>query len=227
MIEERHLAVRKSARYFLAGTAQEPIRDVWIVCHGYGQLAAEFIRDFEPLRAPGRLVVAPEGLSRFYFEGGFHGPDSKVGATWMTREDRLAEIDDYVAYLDALHDEVFARADRAATTFTVLGFSQGTATVSRWATRGKVKPDRLVLWGGLLPPDLDLAAAHDALARLEIVLVAGRRDRFVDGEKLSEQLAALGRVGIAARAFRHPGGHRLNAEVLSDLARGGTRDGAR
>jgi hypothetical protein len=56
--------------------------------------------------------VAPEGLSRFYFEGGFHGPGSKVGATWMTREDRLAKIEDYVGYLDALHDAVFARAVR-------------------------------------------------------------------------------------------------------------------
>jgi predicted esterase len=226
MIQERHLRVSRSARYFVAGDEDGAIRDVWIACHGYGQLAGEFIRDFEPLRAPGRLIVAPEGLSRFYFEGGFHGPDSKVGATWMTREDRLAEIEDYVTYLDALHDEVFRSADRAAATLTILGFSQGTATVSRWATRGKVKPDRLVLWGGLLPPDLDLAASRDKLASVELVLIAGRRDRFVDAEKLSEQLAALGRVAIAARAVRHPGGHRLNAEVLSDLARGGTRDGA-
>ena len=220
MVQEHHLRVSRTARYYVMGNPRGAIRDVWIVCHGYGQLAAEFIRDFEPLRAPGRLVVAPEGLSRFYFESGFHGPGSKVGATWMTREDRLAEIEDYVAYLDALHDEVFARVPRAAATLTVLGFSQGTATVSRWVTRGKVKPDRLVLWGGLLPPDLDLAAAHDKLARLELVLVAGRRDRFVDGEKLSAQLAALGRVGIAVRAVRHPGGHRLSAEVLSDLTRG-------
>jgi predicted esterase len=221
MIHEHHLRVTRTARYYVLGNLRGAIRDVWIACHGYGQLAAEFIRDLEPLRTPGRLVVAPEGLSRFYFEGGFHGPDSKVGATWMTREDRLAEIEDYVAYLDAVHDEVFTQADRKATKLTVLGFSQGTATVSRWATRGKVKPDRLVLWGGLLPPDVDLATARAPLGRLELVLVAGRRDRFVNAEKLSEQLAALSRVGIAARAVRHPGGHRLNAEVLTELARGG------
>jgi predicted esterase len=163
--------------------------------------------------------VAPEGLSRFYLEGGSHGPDSKVGATWMTREDRLAEIEDYVAYLDALHDAVFARVDRTAATLTVLGFSQGTATVSRWVAGGTTRPDRLVLWGGLLPPDLDLAAAREALARLELVLVAGRRDRFVGEEKLSAQVAALEHVGITARTVRHPGGHRLNADVLRNLAR--------
>jgi predicted esterase len=218
MIEQRHLSVRKTARYYLDGALDGAVRDVWIACHGYGQLAAEFLRDLEPLRRAGRVVVAPEALSRFYFEGGFHGPDSKVGATWMTREDRLAEIEDYVAYLDALHGAVFARVDRKAVPLTVLGFSQGTATVSRWVAQGKVRPDRLILWGGLLPPDLDLDAARQALKRIEVVLVVGRRDRFVDAEKLSAQVAALERLGITARAVRHPGGHRIKAEVLAELA---------
>jgi predicted esterase len=218
MIEQRHLSVRKTARYYLDGALDGAVRDVWIACHGYGQLAAEFLRDLEPLRRAGRVVVAPEALSRFYFEGGFHGPDSKVGATWMTREDRLAEIEDYVAYLDALHGAVFARVDRKAVPLTVLGFSQGTATVSRWVAQGKVRPDRLILWGGLLPPDLDLDAARQALKRIEVVLVVGRRDRFVDAEKLSAQVAALERLGIKARTVRHPGGHRIKAEVLAELA---------
>ena len=220
MITEHHLSVRRTARYFMLGSLSASTTDVWIACHGYGQLAAEFLADCASLRAKGRAIVAPEGLSRFYFEGGFHGPDSKVGATWMTREDRLAEIEDYVAYLDALHDEVFARVDRKAARLSVLGFSQGTATVSRWVAAGRVKPDRVILWGGLLPPDLDLNAANGALARLELVLVAGRRDRFVDDARLSAQVAELERLRITARTVRYPGGHRLNAEILAELAGG-------
>ena len=219
MITEHHLSVRRTARYFTLGSLSASTTDVWIACHGYGQLARDFLKDLAPLRRAGRLIVAPEALSRFYFEGGFHGPDSKVGATWMTREDRLAEIADYVAYLDALHGAVFSKIDRKAATLTVLGFSQGTATVSRWVTQGKVRPDRLVLWGGLLPPDLDLDAARATLRRLELVLVAGRRDRFVDEEKLSAQVAALEHSGITVRTVRHSGGHRLNADVLANLAR--------
>jgi predicted esterase len=226
MIQEHRLDVRRSARYYLLGDPDGRVRDVWIVCHGYAQLAGEFIKECESLDGPGRLVVAPEGLSRFYLEGGSHGPGSKVGATWMTREDRLAEIEDYVRYLDALDDAVFARVDRAAATLTVLGFSQGTATVARWATGGRAKIDRLVLWGGLLPPDLDLAAAQRRLAQLSLVFVAGRRDRVVDDEKLAQQVAALEGLGASVRTLRHPGGHRLNAEILAELARGGTRDGA-
>jgi predicted esterase len=226
VLHEYHLTVQRTARYYLMGEAASGVRDVWIVCHGYAQLAAGFLRHFGALRAAGRLLVAPEALSRFYLEGGRHGPESPVGATWMTREDRLAEIDDYVTYLDALHDAVFQRVDRGATTLTVFGYSQGAATAARWAARGRSKIERLVLWGGLLPPDLDLAAARARLAGLSLVLVAGRRDRFLDERQLSEQVAALERHGIAPRTIRHPGGHGLNAKVLSDLARGrAPRDG--
>ncbi|NIP78275.1 MAG: phospholipase, partial [Gemmatimonadetes bacterium] len=81
-------------------------REVWFVLHGYGQLAERFVRRFDAL--PGvrdgmRAVVAPEALSRFYVEEevtGPHGPESRVGATWMTRADREHEIRDYVEYLD-------------------------------------------------------------------------------------------------------------------------------
>src|SRR5207302_9410481 len=82
-----------------------------------------------------RHLVAPEGLSRFYLT---ESPtERRVGATWMTREDRLAEIDDSVRYLDAVYDDVFGRIDRARVTVHALGFSQGAATVSRWTALGK------------------------------------------------------------------------------------------
>ena len=226
MSTEHHLTVRKTARYYVDGSLDAKTRDVWIVCHGYGQLAADFLKDLEPLAKPGRAIVAPEGLSRFYFESGKHGPESKVGASWMTREDRLSEIEDYVAYLDALGDAVFASLARSAAKLTVLGFSQGTATASRWVARGSVRPDRLILWGGLLPADVDLGAAQAALARLELLLVVGARDRFADEEQLGAQLAALGRIGVTPRVVRHPGGHRLDAQVLADLADGATREAA-
>jgi len=220
VLHEHHLTVPRTARYYQLGEAAPGVRDVWIVCHGYSQLAGEFIRHFESLHDAARLIVAPEALSRFYVEGGRHGSDSKVGATWMTREDRLAEIEDYVGYLDALHDAVFQRVDRRAATLTALGFSQGAATASRWVAYGRSKVERLVLWGGLPPPDLDLAAARARLSQLSLVLVAGRRDRFLDEHMLSEQVAALEGAGLAPRIVRYPGGHGLSDKVLADLARG-------
>src|SRR5204862_202573 len=123
-----------------------------------------------------RYLVAPEGLSRFYLS---ESPtERRVGASWMTREDRLAEIEDYVRYLDAVYADVFGFLDRALVTAHALGFSQGASTVSRWVALGKAKIDRLILWGGEFPPDLDLTldTTVGRLRAARLALVYGRSD---------------------------------------------------
>jgi len=127
-VEEHHLSVPRSARYFTIGADPRTAREIWFVFHGYGQLAGRFLRHFVSLDDGQRAVVAAEGLSRFYLESDAR---DKVGASWMTREDRLAEIDDYVHYLDVVFAEV-TRERPPAGGIHVLGFSQGTATASRW-----------------------------------------------------------------------------------------------
>jgi predicted esterase len=217
MIREHHLGVTRTARYHALGDPRGRLREVWMVCHGYGQLAAPFLGKFETLDDGSVLVVAPEALSRFYLEGGRHGPDSQVGASWMTREDRLIEIDDYVGYLDALHDAVFAEVGREQVRFTVLGFSQGTATVSRWAIRGKARVDRLVLWAGLLPPELEPGAAAAKLNALDLVFVAGDGDEHVNPARLAEQRASLDQAGVRYHLLTFAGGHRIDADALRQL----------
>ena len=110
MSDERHITVRRTARYFTLGPADGSPRQVWFVLHGYGQLASQFVRVFEPLDDGTRLIVAPEALNRFYLVGVDTMPaaDRPVGATWMTREDRDNEIEDYIAYLDDLAATVLA-----------------------------------------------------------------------------------------------------------------------
>ena len=89
-MQEHHLAVAKTARYYSLGEPGPATRQLWFVCHGYGQLAGRFLRHFEPLDDGSRVIVAPEGLSRFYLS---ESPaERRVGASWMTREDRLVEI---------------------------------------------------------------------------------------------------------------------------------------
>lgn len=189
---------------------------MWVVLHGYGQLADRFLSRFAPADDGRRLFVAPEGLSRFYVTGK-GGPDSKVGASWMTREDRLTEIADYLCYLDAVYDELFARLRREAVRLHLLGFSQGTATATRWALRGKSRVDRLVLWAGVLPPEIDLRAEAARLNALDLTLVAGEQDEWVMGN-LAIAEAALEEAGVRYRVLTFPGGHEVRAVILRELA---------
>ena len=213
--QEHHFTTSRTSRYFTLGPAPAAAREVWFVLHGYGQLAGRFLGHFGILDDGSRCVVAPEALSRFYLEG----QERKVGASWMTREDRLTDIADYVRYLDALSGEILSGSghdDGAGV--TVLGFSQGTATASRWLTLGTARAHRLILYGGEVPPDLDLDAAHERWGDIELVLVAGSSDSYITPKILARDEERLRAHGIAYRVERFEGGHELVPEVLRRFA---------
>jgi predicted esterase len=164
--------------------------------------------------------VVPEALNRFYLDDPtkHHGPDSPVGATWMTREDREHEIADYVEYLDLLASTVLQETGGSAVRVTALGFSQGVATAARWAALGRTSIQRLVLWSGSLPADLPADRGRQLFRDASLVLVVGRRDPMVSAAAIERDEASLRERGIAARVVRFDGGHALNRDVLRALA---------
>ena len=216
-MQEHHIQVPRSARYFtLGGDADRP-GEVWYACHGYRQLANRFLNRFDAVSAPERLIVAPEGLSRFYLEGDGreHTAEDRVGATWMTREDRESEIADYVGYLDRLKESIESeRPERRI----VLGFSQGVHTVCRWVALGDARPDDLVLWGAYPPKDLPEGAVA-VLNRSRIVTVRGRNDPFVTDDKYGAQLDRMRRMGFEFEALEHDGAHEIDRDGLRQLLR--------
>jgi predicted esterase len=217
-VNQRHLAVTRTARLQLLGEPDARVREVWFACHGYGQLAADFVRHLEPVASPERLVVAPEALSRFYKDALEVGADTRrVGATWMTREDREAEIADYVAYLDTAHATIIAELPPGVRTHA-LGFSQGVATVVRWLCLGAARVDALTLWAGGLPHDLALGRFASRFSGTAVTLVAGDRDRLVSEEAVAAASERLRTAGIPHETVRFAGGHRLDRAVLRRLA---------
>ena len=208
--EAHHLRVPRTARYYTLGATEAP-REVWFVLHGYGQLAAYFIRHFRPLLDGARRIVAPEALSRFYLDEA----SGRVGASWMTREDRLHEIEDALSYLDVLYDRLAAAGLFAGgAAVHVLGFSQGVATACRWVARGHVPAGRLTCWAGSLPPELDL----DALKEKQLTLVAGTADEYATPERVAGQRQRLEAAGLAYDVVTFDGGHRLDAGALRRLS---------
>jgi predicted esterase len=220
MSTENHIQVSRTARYFTLGNPGPGVTDVWFACHGYGQLAADFVKEFDCIDSPERLIVVPEALSRFYIHDGpgFHAPDARIGATWMTREDRDAEITDYVNYLDTLYEHVFSRIDRSTARVTVLGFSQGGATVNRWLMCGKIRADRLIMWGSLFASDIDLAAAAKLFQAVDLNIVYGRRDQFANAATIANYESTIKQLGVPYNLIAFDGGHRMDRGTLERLA---------
>ena len=220
MTTENFVIVPRTARYFAIGEAGPGIKEVWFALHGYGQLGASFARHCEPLADPQRLVIVPEALSRFYL--GDHvrpaGPDTRIGASWMTREDREHEIKDYIHYLDLVYARVFDAIRRESVSVHVLGFSQGTATATRWVTRGRAQADRLIIWGAPMPNDLEPELDAARLRKMSVVLVAGQQDEYITPKVLKVEAARLTQMAVPFRVVEFKGGHAIDPATLQKLA---------
>lgn len=211
MKQQIDIKVQKTARYFILGTPSEKITSVWFVCHGYAQLAKYFINWLEPVANENTLIVAPEGLNRFYWEG-FSG---NVVASWMTKENRQTDIDDYVKYLDTVANTILK--DLKNVKINILGFSQGAGTATRWSTLGKISPDNLILWAGSFPSDIDYFENKEQLQNLRLHIVIGDNDEFMPEEKIQEKLADFNKKGIQHNLIRFNGGHKILPKPLLEL----------
>lgn len=213
-MREQRLAVARTARVYVRGTTSVPLQR-WVACHGYGQLARGFAEPFRAIEAPDRLVLVPEALNRFYLDPPDRpAAERRVGATWMTREDRQADIEDCVAYLDA----VCAEYGRSAAQTVALGFSQGAATVCRWVVHGRTRVSHLVLWGAGFPHDLDWTVAKRRLRDVPMLLVVGDADPHMGWLAVERQCALAEEYGLSLEVRRFEGGHHLSREVLAEVS---------
>lgn len=207
-----HLQVKRTARYATYGSLHEGTERIWLACHGYGMLASFFIRKFAVLDAGKHYVVAPEGLSRAYLEG----MSGRVGATWMTSEDREAEIEDYKSYLDTLYEREFLGRIPATCRITGLGFSQGCATISRWACATAHRVDNLVLWGG--SPGNELLHPQSPLHRYPVHFVVGDSDEYFTEDVRRQFREGMQMAGFNWEMHTYTGGHALEEDMISRLA---------
>ena len=213
IMQQKNISVTKTARYFVLGEASEKIDQIWFVCHGYGQLANYFIKNFESLVNQKTLVVAPEGLHRFYWKE-FSG---RIAASWMTKEDRESDITDYVNYLDLVFAEVLSEFKSRKVKINILGFSQGAATVCRWIENNKSVADNLILWAGSFPADLKFENDNAVFNSINNFIVVGDNDEFINEQEIGNQNKFLETKGVKFELIRFKGKHEINQEVLLQL----------
>ena len=201
------ITTEKTARYFTLGEISPEVKTILFVLHGYAQLANEFLEEFKSIENKNILIVAPEGLHRFYSRG-----HEKVVASWMTKEDREDDIHDYVFFLDKVYDDVVKNSSGAKIIF--LGFSQGAATASRWCSLGKSKIDELILWCGFFPPDLP---PNGIPGKVKLTVVTASQDKFITAEEEKNQLEKMKMFSPELKHIKFPGEHALNEELLRKL----------
>jgi len=211
IMAELKITTNFTASYYTNDVPLNDAGQLWFVFHGYGQLAGYFINKFHILTKNHIRVVAPQGLSKFYLDE----QHNRVGASWMTKENRLDDIENYIRYINHIYSKEVEGYKNIK--ITLLGFSQGAATVSRWLSAGNIPFERLILWAGLFPPDLDFVVSKDKLKDKKVVFVVGDDDPYINDARFMEFNLLSKELEINPEIVRFKGVHNIDTETLTRM----------
>ena len=206
-LSESHIKFQKNGRYFTLGEPADG-KELLIALHGYGYLAQYFSRKFNAVDLDKYVVIIPEGLHRFYHSG----TSGRVGASWMTKEDRLSDIEDYISFLDALL--IHLKSEFSFKSVTLLGFSQGGATASRWLAYGSHNFDKFILWATVFPPDMEKSYTQ-RFNQSANFFVFGTKDEYYSQEIVNEHFGEMKKMQLNFQMLTFEGRHDIHPETLN------------
>ncbi len=202
------MQISHTVYYSVQEPEQEGPHPLLIVLHGFGQVAGQFIKVFEPLAKKGILVAAPQGAHQFYTRQ----KKGQVGFSWLTRYERDQSVSDFVAYMEQFYRLLQETCEVESQRVFLLGFSQGVSMAYRTWAHGSLPVRGVIACGGDLPPDI--VEQLEGLPPIEILLVHGRQDEEVPPEKAQEALKHFRTHGLKPELFDFEGGHVVPSRAL-------------
>ncbi len=158
------------------------------------------------------MILAPEGTNYGYLKE-FQG---RVGANWMTKHEREVAIANNHRYLNLLMENTLREFEQPPK-IHVLGFSQGAATCTRWASQWEGQIDTLVLWAGGFAQDLAIDLAKEKFEHTELILAFGEQDELILEDHKKQQLDLVQKLGKRLILLNFPGGHELEVSLLGKI----------
>ena len=203
--------IERTAHVYSLGELNGETTDVWIVFHGYGQLASRIIKKFNHLELDNAYILAPEGISKFYFKR----DPLILGASWMSSQHREDEIEDYLKYIDAVYDSL---PTSNTWRLNVLGFSQGCTTMMRWLDHRRPNLHKLVMWAGQFPHDMQYEAFKEYFNTItHRFFCVGDSDEFVTPERFKILKDFLGESEMNLEFKHFNGKHVIDRTILSEV----------
>lgn len=208
-IQHHQLTVNRTAQIYTYGNKAHAKVAV-IVCHGYAHLADRIIQKFNNIDQDDIYVVAPQGLSVFYWKGMNEDPV----ASWMTSKDRLDEIEDFSNYLSKVYNHYLSDFEGK---IVLMGFSQGCATVWRWQKNNPVQYHSMINWAGWIPEDIDLSQSMNHLTSPIVHVAIGDQDQYLTEERIEEMKKIITKNNIPAVHYRFEGKHQVDRQLLESI----------
>ena len=193
----RPFTTTRTARYISLGEPGDDIQHVWFCLHGEGQPLADFAAQLVNFDTPERLLVLPEGLSRYALPAGPTVAPT-TAATWFAPDSLLPDLADLTTYLDELAADILARCP-ANVPITVFGYGHGAAAACRWLAGGRTRYDRLLLYAPIFPATIDRRATLVGLPERPITLISTTTEAFTSEAAGAGLLQDLRDAGLSAQ----------------------------
>lgn len=210
--EEKRVNYRTTNTYETLNELTDKTKNVWIVLHGIGYLSKYFIRYFDELHPDENYIIAPQAPSKYYLKNEY----KYVGASWLTKENRVLETDNVLAYLDAMYA---AETLPKRCNLIVFGFSQGVSIATRWVASRKIPCRQLVLYAGGIPKELvsqdfDFLSEHQTT----VTVIVGDKDQYLTEGVMKDESVRINTLFQGkAEVLTFEGGHEVKKELIHQI----------
>ena len=206
---EKEISYQTTNSYSTLNSLNKNTKNVWLVCHGMGYLSRYFLKYFKGLNPTENYIIAPQAQSKYYLKDQF----KHVGASWLTKENTVAETKNILNYIDALlqGEQVPANCN-----FIVLGYSQGVSIAMRYVASRKLQCNHLVLMSGGIPKELNKEDLN--FHKGKITMIYGTKDEYLHSERLDYEKNRMNELfGDQAQIIPFEGNHMVNVELINSL----------
>ena len=206
---EKEIVYKVSNSYSTLNTLSSKTKNVIFACHGMGYLSRYFLKYFKGLDSDLNYIIVPQAQSKYYI-----APKMKhVGASWLTKENTLKEIENVINYFDS----VFQNENIEGKNLIFIGYSQGVSVVMRYIARKKIFFSKLLLMSGGIPNELTSEDFKYLGDQSEVYYVYGEKDEYINGEFLKLEKNKIKNIFKSVNSISFEGNHQVNVDIIESI----------
>ncbi|WP_298899189.1 esterase [uncultured Psychroserpens sp.] len=206
---EKEISYTITNSYSTLNELTSSTKNIWFVCHGMGYLSRYFLKYFKVLNPNENYIIAPQAQSKYYMPPKF----KHVGASWLTRENTIAETKNVMTYFDSIFENEHIPEEKK---LIILGYSQGVSVAMRYLAKRQLQCSQLILHSGgipieLVPTDFDYFTGKTKL-------IYGTNDEFLNEERIQQERSKAEKLfGNNLDIIAFEGIHEVNTKLISSL----------
>ncbi|MDX1472069.1 MAG: esterase [Flavobacteriaceae bacterium] len=209
--EEKEIKFNIQSTYSTLNTLTANTKNIWFVCHGMGHLSRYFVKHFEALPSETNYIIAPQAPSKYYL----NPKNKRVGASWLTKENTMAEMNNVISYFDAIFEKEQLQNNP---NLIFLGYSQGVSVALRYAAKRKIQFKEMLLVAGGIPKELHKNDFDYLKSNPLVKFYYGNNDEYLNETRIKEESLKLNQLFPNSAIHEFEGTHEFHFSKILEIS---------